>query len=255
MRFARGLKHMLMNTYSPLILLVLWEVSVRCGFVNSIFIPTPSSLFSEFSRLVLAGTLAKDCGISLMRILAGLVVGGLPGLILGVFMGRKRSVYLFMNPLVNMAYPVPKIALIPFIILMLGIGEASKITVIALGAFFIMLINTCHGVSSIDRRYFDVARVYKFSAMDRWLDIIIPASMPSMFNGIRLSSGLCFSLVVAAEFIGGSSGIGYRLWTSWEAFDIKRMFVSLIVISLMGWAFNAIIDMIGERAMPWKART
>ena len=246
------LKRSIPNIYSPALLLILWEILSRTGVFNPVFLPPPSVIMLTIFKFAKSGMLVRDVGISLFRILSGLIIGGIPALVLGILMGRSRFWYYFLHPLVSLTYPIPKIAIIPFIILIFGIGELSKIILVALGAFFLIFLNTYHGVSNIDKRYFDVAKIFSYTTLDRWLYIILPGAMPSIFHGIRLAIGMCFILVVAAEFIGGSSGIGYRIWTSWEAFDITGMFAALIVLSVLGGAFNTLIEQVERWTMPWK---
>ena len=248
----RKIKNFLVKIYSPFLVLALWEISSRYGILNPIFFPPPSLIFTDIYGLFSQGALLADITISMYRILGGLLMGGIPALILGILMGRSKSFYYFFHPLAALTYPIPKVAIIPLIILILGIGELSKLTVVAIGAFFLILLNTHHGVSNINKIYFDIAKIYDYSEVDKWRYIILPGAMPSIFNGIKLASGMCFILVVAAEFIASASGIGYRIWISWETFQITHMFSALFVISFLGWFLNTVLEKIEKKIMPWK---
>jgi NitT/TauT family transport system permease protein len=250
----RWLKNAALNVYSPVLLAIVWEILSRTGILNPVFFPPPSKFLYEIYSLFKQGILAKDVSISLFRIFSGLALGTLPGVILGILSARSKKAHYFLHPLISLTYPIPKIAIIPFLILFLGIGEVSKIVLVALGAFFLVFINTYHGVSHIDKRYFDAARIYALSRTDRWIYIVIPASLPSIFNGLKLATGMCFVLVVAAEFIGGTKGIGYRIWSSWENFNVTRMLAALTVLAFLGWGMNAIIEQLEELSMPWRKR-
>ena len=250
----KWVKSAALNVYSPILLAVVWEILSRAGLLSPVLFPPPSKVLYEVYSLLTQGILAKDVSISLFRILSGLALGALPGVALGILSARSKKAYYFLHPLVSLTYPIPKIAIIPFLILFFGIGEVSKIVLVALGSFFLVFINTYHGVSNIDIRYFDAARIYALSRTDRWFYIVIPASLPSIFNGLKLAAGMCFVLVVAAEFIGGTKGIGYRIWSSWENFNVTRMLAALMVLSFLGWGMNVIIEQLEKLSMPWRKR-
>ncbi|MDD3089028.1 MAG: ABC transporter permease [Candidatus Omnitrophica bacterium] len=242
----------LLNLASPLAFLAVWELASVSGFVPKFLFPPPSSIFSRIFTMFLTGGLLRDSGLSLMRITTGLAAGTLLGVFLGLLAGRMKLFRRMIHPIVSLSYPVPKIAIIPFLILFFGIGETSKIVLIGLGGFFLVYLSTLHGVMCIDPRYFDAARIFSLSRTDTWTKIVLPATLPSIFNGIKLATGMCFILVVASEFIGGSSGIGYRIWNSWENFDVTGMFAALFVISFLGWIFGEVVDLTAKACMPWR---
>ena len=237
---------------SPLMTLAAWEIMSRTGVLDIRFFPPPSLIFADIYKLFAEGILLKDIWISMFRICCGLLMGGLPGLILGVLMGRSILINKFFQPLIALTFPIPKLAIIPLIILLFGIGEFSKIFIVAVGVFFLIVINTFHGVSRIDRIYFDLCKIYKYSLYDRWRHIIIPGALPAIFNGLRLATGTAFILIVGSEFVAADSGIGYRIWVSWEVFQIIHMFSALFVLAFLGWAANGIIKILERWAMPWK---
>ena len=233
------LKKLALNTWSPLAVLLLWEGAVRSGLADGRFLPLPTAIIA-------------DLGASLFRVVAGMLLGGIPAVFLGILMARSAFFHSLLYPLVVLTYPLPKIALIPFIILLLGLGELSKIAIVALGAFYLVLLSTWHGVSSIDKVHFEVAKIGRYRQIDLWRYIIVPGAMPAILQGFRLAVGICLILIVAAEFIGSSSGIGYRIWISWELFQITRMFSALFVLAALGWLFNAAQERLEKALMPWR---
>lgn len=247
-----GMKKLVLNTWSPLAVLLLWEGSVRTGLADGRFLPLPTAIFADIYRLTAEGVLAGDLAASLVRVVAGMILGGLPAVVLGILMARSPFFRSLLYPLVVLTYPLPKIALIPFIILLLGLGEQSKIAIVALGAFYLVLLNTWHGVSNIDRVHFEVAKIGRYRQIDIWRFIIVPGAMPAILHGFRLAVGICLVLVVAAEFIGSSSGIGYRIWVSWEMFQLTHMFSALFVLAALGWLFNAALERMERALLPWR---
>ena len=246
--FGSGALHFI----SPVTVLLLWEAAARAGLLDVRFFPLPSAVLAEILRMTGEGVLLADVTASLLRVFGGLVLGGFPAVVLGILMARVRLVYYLFYPLVLLTFPLPKIALIPFVILVLGMGELSKIVVVSLGAFYLILLNTYFGVKGISRVHFEVAALARYRKVDIWRHVILPGALPSIFNGVKLAVGICLILIVAAEFVGSSSGLGYRIWTSWEMFRITSMFAALFVLAALGWILNMMLGWLEGTLMPWK---
>jgi len=245
---AGGVLHLL----SPAVALLLWEAAGRTGLLDVRFFPLPSAVLAEMGRLTREGVLPADVTTSLLRVLEGLALGGLPAVVLGILMARVKAVYYFLYPLVLLTYPLPKIALIPFVILLLGMGERSKVAIVGLGSFYLILLNTYFGVREISPVHFEVAAVGRYRTVDVWRFIILPGALPAIFNGTKLAVGICLILIVAAEFAGSSSGIGYRIWTSWETFRITSMYAALFALAALGWLISMALDRLEAALLPWR---
>lgn len=194
----------------------------------------------------------SDIGISIYRIFGGFLLGAVPGLIIGLTMGLFPMVKAFMDPIVAATYPIPKLALMPLIMILFGLTELEKMVIIALGTFFLVLINTVAGVVNLDSIYMDVAKNYGASKKDYYLTVAFPGAMPMIFTGIKLGMGMALLLIVAAEMNGANAGIGYRIWESYAIFNIPEMFVSFIVMSLLGYVFTVFLDEMERWIIPWK---
>jgi len=253
MHKTQRMKQIFLNSYSPFCMLVIWEILSRRDIIPSQFFPAPSAIFYDMAVLFREGTLWTDCLATLRRILGGLLAGGIPGLVLGIAMARSRIFYYFLYPLIMATYPIPKISIIPFIILFLGLGDLAKICVIGIGSFFLVCLNTYHGVRSIPKVYFDVSHIYRLTFWERWRYVILPGALPSICNGVKLANGLCFMLVVAAEFMGSRNGLGYRIWLSWESFRITHMFSALFTLAFLAALLSVGWEMISRFLMPWDA--
>ncbi|MEI6437438.1 MAG: ABC transporter permease [Candidatus Omnitrophota bacterium] len=240
------------RAFSPLFLLALWEVAARLNWIDHRFFPAPSLIFRELWSQLITGNLGSDVAVSLLRLACGLLIGGIPAMIIGILMARSRLAHDLFHPLVVAGYPVPKIAILPLIILMFGLGEWSKIVIIAAGTFFLMALSVLEGVSRIEKRYFSIARLLRLSAAEEWRSIIIPAAMPALLHGLKLSVGSGFMLLVASEFFASHSGIGYRIWASWENFNITALYGGLFTIMLLAIGLQAGIETIEKRALPWR---
>lgn len=239
--------------YSPLALLGLWELASQLHWADPRFFPPPSGILHYLFFQGIADQLHLELWASLKRILAGFSIGTITAIVTAVCMFLYRPVHYSVYPIVFMTYPLPKIAILPLIMLIFGIGELSKIVVVAIGSFFLVLMSTLHGIKQLSPLYFDVASVYQFGIRKKIFDIILPGSLPAIFNGLKLALGYSLVIVVAAEFSGADSGIGYIIWQSWEVFSIKTMYAGIFIIAVTGLSFALLIDYLEKRFVPWSA--
>ncbi|MGB9867917.1 MAG: ABC transporter permease [Bacillota bacterium] len=241
----------MLGRLSPVLWLLLWEVSSRLGLLDPRFFSSPLSVLAVFSKCLASGELVTNAGATLLRVLLGFALGAIPGLVLGLIMGLFPVVRDLLEPTVSLAFPLPKLALLPLILLIFGIGDVSKAVIVAVGVFFLVLFNTMSGVLTIDQTYLDVAKSFKASKLDTFLTVALPGALPMVFTGLRLGMGTAMLLIVSAEFVGSRSGIGFMIWESWDMFDIERMFVGLITTAAMGYALNELIRKVEKVVMPW----
>jgi ABC-type nitrate/sulfonate/bicarbonate transport system permease component len=225
------LQERLLYLISPIGLLLVWELLIRAGFGDRRFIPAPSDIAVRFWQLTLNGELAMHTAATLWRVLAGFVIGAVPAVGIGLLMAMFRPVRIFFDPLVAALMPIPKVALMPLLLLAFGFGDASKIALVATAVFFPVVVNTYAGAANIERIYWDVAKNYG-------------ASTYVMFT---------FVVLVAAEFVASKTGIGYLIWNSWELLEVDYMFVGIIVIGILGLITAVLFQEIERKLIPWKA--
>lgn len=237
---------------SPLIVLAIWEAGVLLELIDGRFFPRPSLIAAELVRLLFEDTLLIDIASSMRRIGLGVLIGFIPGVLLGLAMGLWSFARTFFAPLVALTYPIPKIAILPLLLIVFGLGEMSNIMVVAIGVFFLGLINTYAGVRQIPSVHFDVARVYGISRWALLTRIVLPASFPDIFTGLRLGVGYGLILIVAAEMVAAETGLGYRIWMSWETYVIKELYASLAVISIIGVLLAVLLEKAEEKLIHWK---
>lgn len=242
----------LISLLSPVVLLVAWELLVRSRLLDARFFPAPSAVLKTLVTLITSGRLLSDIGISLIRLAAGFALGAISGLTLGLVMGVSRFVRAAIKPLVGVIYPIPKIAILPLVMLIFGLGEPSKYVIVAIGVFFLVLLNTMAGVMNIDKIYFEVGQNFGARRFDILISIAIRGALPLIFTGLRLAWGTGLLLIVAAEFVSSRSGIGFLIWNAWQTFAVKEMYAGLLTISALGLVSFAIFDVIERRLVPWK---
>ncbi|WP_222430816.1 ABC transporter permease [Cohnella terricola] len=212
----------------------------------------PSQIAVAFWKLIENGQLLKDVTASLTRVLVGFAIGGIPGIIIGILMGQSSVIRSLLNPIVAAIYPIPKLAILPLLLYIFGLGEASKYAVIAIGVFFILVVNTMTGAMGVPAIFTEVGKEYGASRLTIFRTIVLPSALPVIFAGIKLAWGTAFLLIVAAEFVGAKSGIGYLIWNSWQVFSIEQMYVGLIVIAFLGFITLLILDGLEAKLLPWR---
>jgi NitT/TauT family transport system permease protein len=229
-----------------------WEAVTRTGWVPPLFLPSPLGVLSAGVEMLRTGELAGHIATSLRRIVLGFGLGALGGVTVGLAVGVFSLAEAIGNPLIAATFPIPKIALLPLLILWLGIGEASKVAVIMLGVFFPMAINTYTGVRHADPLL--VRAAVSFGA-GRWSvirKVMLPSALPMIFAGLKLGAGTSLLLLVAAEMIAASSGIGFLILNAQNLMETTRLMVGIVVLSLLGLASHWLLVRLERVALPWK---
>lgn len=237
---------------SILCLLAIWELICQSGVVSSLFLPAPTSIISALLQMIADGEIGVSLAASLYRILAGFFIGSLVGLVVGLVTGTSALMDKIGTPIVNAIYPIPKISLLPLFILWLGIGELSKVTIIALGVFFPVAMNTYSGVKNVDTLLLKVAASFNASWWMTMKSVVLPNALPMIFAGLRLAAGTSLLLLVAAEMIAAQVGIGALILHYGDLMITDRLMAGVIVLSLLGLVFNLILQFLERKAIPWK---
>jgi NitT/TauT family transport system permease protein len=244
---------LILTIAGPLVVLLIWEILSRTRTIDPLFWPAPSTLWDTTVELFTEKDLLGDIGISLYRIVMGFILGTIPGIVFGLAMGLFWPVRVFLMPIASAIYAVPKIAILPLVIIAFGIGELSKIMIVAISIFFLVALNTMSGVLSIDNQFRDVARNLGASKWELFWTVALPGSLPSIFTGMRLSLGFALVVIVGTEFLAADKGIGFMIWQSYQTLRIKQMFVGLVITGIMGWALTLVVDALERIVVPWRS--
>lgn len=237
-----------------LIVIAWWEMGVAAGWVNALFFPAPSTIVHTLVEMIGDGSLSANLSATLLRLAAGLLLGGGAGLVLGLFMGWSPRLGAFLDPVVAALHPLPKIILLPLVMVLLGIGEISKIVTIALSCFFPMLLNTLAGVQQIAPIYWEVAQNYGAKRRQLLTRILLPGALPLLFTGLRLAFNTALIVTLSIELLTAQTGVGSLIWLAWQTMRLRHLYASLVVIGLLGYAFNLFIGLISVRLAPWQAK-
>jgi ABC-type nitrate/sulfonate/bicarbonate transport system permease component len=243
----------LLYLISPIGLIVLWQLLLMAGIGDRRFVPAPSDIVSRYWEMVANGELAKHTIVTLWRVFAGFFLGSIPGIAVGLLMAMYRPVRIFFDPLIAALFPIPKIALMPLLLLAFGFGDASKIALVVTAVFFPVVVNTYVGAANIERIYWDVAKNYGASQSVIFRRIVFFGALPMIFAGLRIALAVSFIVLVAAEFVATKVGIGYMIWNSWELLQVDVMFVGIVTVGVLGLIATVCLQEIERRVIPWKA--
>jgi NitT/TauT family transport system permease protein len=233
--------------------LALWEALVRLELLPALYFPPPSGVGRRLWELFADGTYPDHGRVTLYRMGFGLAVGTSLGFLLGVAMGRSQPLRRMLDPIIGALYPIPKIAILPLIMIYLGIGESSKLFVIAIGAFFPMLISTLTGVIHIPSIYFEVAATYGTRRLDLLRRVILPASLPTVLGGFRIALNSVIHVTIAIEIVSAVTGLGSLVWLSWETLDVERLYATLAIIAVLGVATTYGVNRLTQKLVPWRS--
>lgn len=228
-----------------------WEGFVQVRGIQPIYLPAPSAIARYLYRLTADGTFPYHLAITMLRILAGFLVAAVTGVAAGLLMGMSRTVARVADPLIAALYPLPKISLIPLLIIWLGTGEPYKIVISAITAFFPIVINTYVGVRQADLGLIKAAQDLGANLRQIQVKVVIPSAVPSIFAGFRLGMGVAIILVVAAEMIAGQSGMGYFLIHAGQVLETEKVFAALIVLAILGVVVTKVQERIDRLVAPW----
>lgn len=232
-----------------------WQIASTAGWLNAAIIPPLDKIFIALWNGITQGALLGDITISLQRAglaFAAAIVVGIP---LGLFMGQIRPLEQALDPILQLFRQTSALALYPIFILLLGLGETSKVFVIFWAALFPILLSTISGVKEVDTKLLEMARTFGAGRMMLFYRVIVPASVPSIFIGLRLSATTALLLLIAAEMIGANQGIGFRVMNAQYNFQIPMMFAAIFLLAFAGLLANAILVVLQRRLCRWNIRS
>lgn len=240
------------NTIAVLIFLALWEVAPRLGLVNAMFIPPFSTVVLRAIQMFASMEMIYHLVASLGRALLGFALSLLVGFPLGILLGINKKVRTYIDPLLTVLGQTSPLALFPMFIILFGIGETSKVGIIFWGGVWPILLNTISGVAHVDGSLIKAARTMGASKLTVLTKVIIPAAMPEVFPGIRISASNSILMLVAAEMLGAKNGLGYLIFHAKQSFDMPEMYAAIIVIAITGVVFSRLLSWWDRRVLFWK---
>ena len=236
----------------PLALLALWEVASRLSILSPRYFPPPTIVGWSLAGSVTAGDLGEHLVVTVMRLAGAFAIAAMLGVPLGLLMGRARPIRDALDPYIAFLFPVPKIALLPFLLIVLGVGEPAFVLTGAISAFFQIVISTLAGVQTMDPRLLEVGHNYGARGARLFRTVILPAALPSIFTGLRLGLGLALVAVVAVEFIAAKSGLGHLVYRHWQMLSTTEMYGAFALVGALGLLLTRGLRALQARMLTWQ---
>ena len=236
----------------PVGLLALWEVLARLAVLSPRYFPPPTRIGAVLVESLHEGDLAAETLVTLTRLGLAFGLAAAPAVPLGLLMGLARPIRRAIEPSINVLFPVPKIALLPFLLIVLGVGEPAFVLTGAISAFFQIIISTLAGVQTMDPRLLEVGRNYGAHGPRLFLKVILPAALPAIFTGLRLGLGLALVAIVAVEFIAAKSGLGHLVYRHWQTLSTPQMYGAFALVGALGLLLTRGLRALQTRTLRWQ---
>lgn len=235
----------------PVALLALWELAAQAGWTDPRLFPPPTTIVSTGASLIAEGEFWSDVLLTLRRVLVGAGVGIAVGFTVGALMGLNRTVRAALEPMLSAIYVVPKLALLPVFITLFGLGETPLLVIISVTVFFYIWIYTMEAFASIPDGYHEAGRSLNLSRTKMFAEVLLPAALPSVFVALRVAISVSIIVIVASEFLVGTTGLGYVIFDSRRLFLNDQMYVGIVTVALMGVILTMIVQWLGRLLTPW----
>ena len=246
---ARGLQ--VLSWIAPVLLVIVWEALAQAGWLSPQVLPAPSKVIRTAFKLATTGSLLNDLGVSLLRAATGFVIGSVVGAVLGTLVGFSRIAEAAIDRSVQMIRAVPFLAVLPLVIVWLGVGETQKIFLVALGVTFPIYINTVLGIRQVDPKLLELGHVQGLSSIQLICRIILPGALPSILTGVRYALATAWLALVVAETIGAQSGIGFLAMDAREFLRTDVIVLTIVIYALIGVAADGIARFLERRLLAW----
>ena len=235
----------------PVIIVIFWISATKNELFPPVILPSIAMVFTSLISQISSGQIFQDVLISLSRVMQGYGIGLILGVFMGTLMGISGSTNKFFSGTFDAIRQIPPLAWIPLVILWFGVGETSKVILIAKASFFPILLNTISGIKSTPKAYIEVAKLYNKNSWKIFRQIYLPYALPNIFVGLRLGLSSAWMTVIAAELIASTSGIGYRINDARNLLQSDVVITGIIVVGLLGVIMDRILDRILRELTPW----
>jgi len=250
----RRRQELVLSIATPILFVIAWELASRAGLMDKRFFPAPTNIFQSAVEMAQSGVLVKDLLASLFRILAGFALGVAGGLAAAIALGLSRLTRAALEPFLSAIYTVPKLALLPLLLLIFGLGEFPKMLLVAMTVFFYIWISCMEAILTVPESYIEAAQSFGARGWSMFRHVTWPFLLPQLFIAMRLAIGAAVLVIVGVEFVQADEGVGYRIWHSWSLFQANRMYVGICTVAVLGFLLGYIVKWSGRLALPWLRR-
>lgn len=248
------LRAVLLGLLLPAGLVLWWQVASSSDWINPLFYPRPSDVIERTWEQTRHGDLLHDARMTTGRLLAGFALGALPGLIVGVAAGASRTVRQLVYPLATALYVVPRIAMLPLVLVAFSISETARVFMVAFSVFFIVFFSALSAVQQVERTHLDTARAFGAGHLRLATTVLIPGSAPTIFAGLRVALGFALIVITGTEFLAANDGLGARIWQSYQIFDFPSMYAGILAVTLLGLVLAGVLVLVERVMLPWQDR-
>jgi len=240
--------------FAPVGLVLVWELLARAGAIPPRLMPAPFDVVLAGVQATLHGELATHLAVSALRATVGLAIGAAIGLVLGLATGLSRPLQLLLDGPLQMLRAVPALAVVPLVILWFGLGETGKVFIVVMTVVFPVYLNTFHGVRSVDPHLIEMAGVYGVSGLSLYREVILPGAMPSILVGLRFALGMSWLVMIVAETLGATSGLGYIAANAREFMQMDMLVLTIVLWALLGKGADVLARFLERRLLPWQPK-
>jgi NitT/TauT family transport system permease protein len=238
----------------PAVFVAFWQVASSREWVNPFFFPPPSKVLATAVRMATEGELVSILAATLLRWAGGALAGIVLGLCCGVLMGVSRAARRALEPIVAGLYSTPKLTLLPLLMLLLGLGDAPKVILIALVGLIFLSTQTLDAIRGVKQRYVEMAVNHGAGRLVLVRRIYLPAAMPQIFTGLRIALSRSLVVAISLELISSTNGLGALIWMSWETLATERLYVGIVLAASIGIAMHRGLAALESVVVPWKGR-
>ena len=243
---------LVLSLWVPLTLLASWQAGSALGWIDQVLFPSPARILQTAWLMVQQGYLPLHIRATLLRCLTGFAAGSLSGIACGVAMGTLPRFRASVEPIVTSLNSTPKLSLLPLLMLLTGVGEAPRLVLIASVCFVLMSMYTSEAVRALPEGYVQLARNYGATGTMMLRRVYVPAVLPQVFTGLRITAGRAMALTISVELVGAEQGLGSLIWMSWQTFSTERLYTGVFAAALIGYLFHDGLKMLERRAISWK---
>lgn len=236
----------------PLLIIIFWQLGSTLQLIDSNILPGPITVLQTMITDLADGKLERNMAISMYRAVTGFVIGGSIGFALALASGLSKTMRLLLDSSVQMLRNIPHLALIPLLIIWLGVGEGSKIALVAVGVLFPIYINTFHGLTTVDPELIEMGRSYQLGKWQQFAKILLPAALPSILVGVRYALGVMWTTLIVSETIASSSGIGYMSTNAQNFMDMSTIIMCIVIYALLGKLSDVVAKSLENSLLTWQ---
>lgn len=245
---------MIARLWMPVAALVVWQLLWTLGAVSGMLVPPPTILLREAWALTASGELPRHIGATLARTGVGFVGGAVAGIALGLLMGVRTAALRAVEPLASAITAMPKVVLLPLMLLLLGLGETARIALAGLAVLALVAIHTSDAVRHVRPGWAEMAANYGADRQALVRHVYFPACLPQVFTGLRLALANALVIVISCELVSPTTGLGSMIWLAWQTFSLDRLYVAILVTAALGVLLHESLRLLEQRLVPWKLR-